>query len=331
MLRKTTTALSAALLLTTSMAQARTLDRYDTETKAAATAAYSVEQNTWWDDFTRSGKKIVDHIEDVSKSNPQAAMWFLLTGGKMGFASRQATDEEATKMFSAMRNIATHFGNAANKAQGLEAWKDVAQNRAGQVHLDMIYQKIDDLEKQVSDLKADLGQSRIEASLLKAQVGSLEERIRALEADKVADRARIASLEARNTALEQKIDQERADRIREAKERLEAEAALNKKNAEVQADFRAEMVKLMESTRAAARTEAKSEADANIKLMMEMFGKLESRFDQMFKVQQASITSQEGSIEDLRKMIAISQEQARAKDATINHLVGVLTKKSGTD
>lgn len=214
MLRKSLTALSAALLLTTSLAQARKSDEFDAQTRAQAEISYTTEQNTWWKEYVESGKKAAQYIQDISSEKPQAAMWFLLTGGKYGFANRQATAEEAGQMFKAMHNIAKHFGNAANKGQGIEAWKDVAQHRAGQAHLDMIYKKIDELEET--------------NKLLNARLASVEEKLATEKAERERElaterrdrerevgglRGQIGTLNERIEDLQQRLDQQEEARL----------------------------------------------------------------------------------------------------------------------
>lgn len=324
MIRKSLTALSAALLLTTSMAQARVSDRYDAETKAATKLAFTQEQDGWWGGFeverAKSGIQIVDYIKKVSESNPEAAMWFLLTGGKWGFANRQATEEETKTMVAAMGNIARHFQASGLKAA--EKFEDVAkQTLAGQAHLDMIYGKIDALEKANAELEANLGFAQREIALLKEQqtedrrlIGTLQQRL---------DQER-AERQRENAALQQRLDQERADRqaadrAREAADRAreqqirEETATRERLTEERNAARMAEMTRLIESTRAAT----KGECDLNLNLMRELMVSM--------------MTVQKDSIEDLRKMVTITQAQAQASAATVQELVRLATKKPGTD
>lgn len=81
-----------ALALLTSLAASWMPDTYNGEfwdVKKTQTLT-----DRYWSDFTASKLPIVKYIKKVSKTEPQAALWFLTTGGKNGFASRAATPEE---------------------------------------------------------------------------------------------------------------------------------------------------------------------------------------------------------------------------------------------
>ncbi len=61
----------------------------------------------WLDAKTKQQElKMVSYVHSISETDPEAAMWFLLTGGKYGFENRMATDTEALLMRESFDHVA---------------------------------------------------------------------------------------------------------------------------------------------------------------------------------------------------------------------------------
>ena len=127
-----------------------------------------------WDDFLKSNKNIVQYVHDLSFVDQKAAAWFLLTGGKHGFSSKQATDEEAASLISAMKKVAIAFGNATDKTQGIQEWAKVKSSvEASHVHLNIIYKEIDYLKKLTDKKNTEIIGLKSEVNNLTSQVSFL--------------------------------------------------------------------------------------------------------------------------------------------------------------
>jgi chromosome segregation ATPase len=237
MLRKSIIALSIATLLSTAYA-AKTAERFDEQTQAKAAAVYSVEQNQWWDEYVKSGKTAAFYIKCVSKNNPRAALWFLTTGGKLGFARRQATASEAEFMFAAMRNIAEHYSKAENAEDAKKAWSSLEFTREGKAHLEMIYEQIDALQEEVSTLK---GVNKEQST----RITSLEQRVEELTGVNVKLDTKVTALESKVDALHERvvsnIEAHKAEMLRAHTEFEARMIALMQKNSSDQAAYMMQM------------------------------------------------------------------------------------------
>ena len=247
MLKKSIIAISIATLLNTAYA-AKAAERFDQETKTKAVAAYTVEQNQWWADYTNSKKTAAYYIETISESNPRAALWFLTTGGKLGFAQRQATADEAKMMFKAMQNIAVHYSKAENQEEAKKAWSSLEFTKEGKAHLEMIYAKIDALEAEIETLKGiNLDQS--------TRIASLEQRVEQITGVNVKLEAKVNKLEAKVDALHDRIEANvEAHKAEMIKAHAEFEArmiALMQKNSSEQASYMMQMFADFRADRAA--------------------------------------------------------------------------------
>jgi hypothetical protein len=297
-IRKTTIALSTLLLMGTAMstAQARYTDGISEKTKARAAAAYSAEQNQWWDEYTASGKKAAEYIESVAESNPKAAMWFLLTGGKYGFANRKATDDEARMMLSAMGKIATHYGKNENKDAGLEAWKQAELTRDGQVHLAMLYDKLNEFEARIDTLTGEKALLQTELNGVNRRVGVLETQVTGLTSEVQSLRDQLTRAHDAQSALQTLVEAKNQQLVGEIK----AHADIMQQKEE---QLRTERI----------QSEEKLRAD-----MMRLLEAVTSRQDQTVEQQRRNIDQQGQTIQQVLLMVQelstrIDQNRAEAK------------------
>ena len=153
--------LSSLLLNTASYAgNTKCDDCYDLSTKHAAALHYTTSkpnspETKYWDDYIYSGQKdITVYVRDLSRKDAQAALWFITTGGKYGFAAREATPQERTFLEDAIKNVAISYSQQGVKSgRGLQEWSQVSNaNHAGHLHLQMIYKQIDSLKSEVNTL-----------------------------------------------------------------------------------------------------------------------------------------------------------------------------------
>lgn len=116
------------------------------------------KEDQWWSDYQSSKNNIVKYVHDISKSNPEAAAWFLLTGGKNGFANRQATSEEEKLLMVAVNNIAPTFTKIDRKNEWMTPIR--SENPVGKAHYEIILKqyelvKIDEIIKRNENAFAD--------------------------------------------------------------------------------------------------------------------------------------------------------------------------------
>lgn len=104
--------LIATLLLTSSVSVfgAETTREFERRFPHTKSLSHQDMANSYWKDWVdtktkRQDMPLVQYVFGISKSNPDASLWFLLTGGKYGFENRKATMEEATLMYNSLSNI----------------------------------------------------------------------------------------------------------------------------------------------------------------------------------------------------------------------------------
>ena len=181
---------------------------YDKGTQLAAALTRTVDkpgssENKWWADFEKSGEVIAVYINELASKDSEAAMWFLVTGGKFGFSSRQATPQEEQLLLSAMQKVAKSFASSNNPKEGYEKWIGMeAARQAGHHHLAMIYQQIDDLKKANESLS-------LRVSSLEVKNSVLEERILGVQNKNVDLEARLVKAESKLEETEKKLDEAR--------------------------------------------------------------------------------------------------------------------------
>jgi cell division protein FtsB len=196
MLKKFGSLLTLSSLLLTTTAFAKNPDLREDSVSRAAAFHHTVsnprsEESRWWSDYVRSGDEITAHVEHLASTNPQAAMWFLLTGGANGFSKEQATSEQATRLVSAMKRVASSF-LSSRSAEGLETWAHVkASLQAGHVHLQMLNRQIEELKKENGELRVEVAGLKAEVKSLKGEVKSLSERLEQEQKERRADSARL--------------------------------------------------------------------------------------------------------------------------------------------
>lgn len=159
-------------------------DCHDSLTKNSAALHYTISkpnspETKYWDDFLHSGTKdITVYIRDLSRKDAQAALWFITTGGKHGFAARQATSQERIYLEDAIKQVALSYSSGANSGRGLQEWSQVSTaNHAGHLHLQMIYKQIDELKKDNVELKFKVSNLEKEIDFLKIAKKETDERL----------------------------------------------------------------------------------------------------------------------------------------------------------
>ena len=75
-------------------------------------------QAQWWSEYQSSNKPIVQYVADISAEKPEAALWFLLTGGKNGFSTKTASPEEQNTLISSMMKIASYVRDKQTTDEG---------------------------------------------------------------------------------------------------------------------------------------------------------------------------------------------------------------------
>lgn len=85
------------------------LDDTARQTKASAPRSLTAEENGWWADYLKSGQQAVAYVSSIASSNPKAALWFLVTGGKDGFRKTPPTKTERDTILGAMNTVAILF------------------------------------------------------------------------------------------------------------------------------------------------------------------------------------------------------------------------------
>jgi hypothetical protein len=297
MLKKSIIALSIITLLNTAHAS-RTRERFDEETRTAAAAAHArncltEEQEGWWTDYLNSKTPITNYIQTISHTKPEAALWFLTSGGKNGFRETPATSDEATKMFDALKNIAFHFCKPENQEKAKKAWSNLDLTKAGQYHLDLIYDEMDALIAKVETLERS-NQNQV------IRINALEQRITEVSADN-------ASLKARISVLETKVD-DLNDKLQKNLERHKKEMF------EAQKDFRAEIIALMQQ-----------ESSKQNETMAKMFAALElqqTEYQQRFDAETAKIRLQaEADKARLHEVIRENRQEAAERESRVKSQV----------
>jgi hypothetical protein len=111
-------------------------------------------QTQWWNEFENSKTTIVQYVHEISVTKPEAAIWFLLTGGKNGFSSRTATDEEVKTMKESMHKIASFM---QNKQTTDKDWKaSISKYDEDHQHVKVLYFMVNELNEKVKNLETDL-------------------------------------------------------------------------------------------------------------------------------------------------------------------------------
>lgn len=189
MIKKLLKTLSLGALLTSGGMASECKECHDPLKIQAAATHYTMSkrgslENQWWDAYLKSSeKRIVYYVESISSSNREAALWFLLTGGKYGFANRKATPEEQSSMVTSMKNVAAGFYGKGT--QGVEAWKTLTQKEnEGHLHVQMLYKTIESAGKEKDLLTSHLASLQTKfndlnkvSNLAREQVIDLEKKV----------------------------------------------------------------------------------------------------------------------------------------------------------
>ena len=212
--------------------------------QAAADMEYSRESNrirsqkelpntleeTRWNAFQKSGKPIVEYVASISESDPEAAGWFLVSGGKSGFRSTPATAEERQSLMTALRNVAKALKRFHTKSEEIltQYAQFGAQNETSNLHLAMLCRTLEDLQSDTRILHENVQE-------LKDQLASeRKDRVRAIETLKKEKDKEIAALRQEKdkeiAALRQEKDREIGGLVarleQETRERKEVEKRL---------------------------------------------------------------------------------------------------------
>jgi len=97
----------------------------------ASTTGAIPESDTaqWWGGWKKAHRasatlNICQYVQDISGGNPQAALWFLSTGGKYGFSKRMANPEEVQNLTAAIRNVAQAIEDGTVNLHVPVSWED---------------------------------------------------------------------------------------------------------------------------------------------------------------------------------------------------------------
>lgn len=312
---------------------------YDRGTKLAAGLHRTVsnprsQEAKWWGDFEKSGKGILIYVEDLATKDSEAAMWFLVTGGKYGFSSRKATQDEERLILSAMQKVAKSFASSENKREGHEKWigMDTA-HQAGHVHLNMIYNQIDDLKKANQELFARVGALETKNGILEGEIRGLKVMNRNLE-------ERMVKLQEEQLKTEAKLESSRLDRIKDLKElneqRIAAEENAEKRfqsffgvfreQAEESKKEQSEMIKVLSEKVVNSEATTKSMVEEITKNFRSMFiqsetnaKERENNFLAMIETNKREAQKRE---EELLSRIAKIEQEAREREQTILAVIG---------
>lgn len=230
--KKFIVALSAVFLSSASFAETE-CDSYHDEyaNRNAAAFHHTISKSNsseaqWWDDYVNSGERnIVKYVDDLADRDHKAATWFLLTGGKYGFAKRKATSDEELSLLSAMKKVARGYSqSSASQEGGLEEWSVIiGENHPGHLHLKMIYKEIKDLKKTNSDLKVQFGDLKSETS---QKLLGADERLHKLRNDMAEEtKSRSDEINKRNEEADTLSQQGTERKISEVTERFAQEDA----------------------------------------------------------------------------------------------------------
>jgi outer membrane murein-binding lipoprotein Lpp len=179
--------------------------------KIASSKAQS-QQAQWWDEFLKSKQEIHKYVDNIASLNPEAAMWFLFTGGKNGFSHKGATDEQKESICSTIKKVAESFYNRKDTLKGLDTLTEFSSHYdAGHIHVKMLFDKIQKLTKEVDIFKND--NKTLESRIQKTN----------LIAEAAKEDARRANAKSEN--IQSLLDQERKERILDQKNVLKQIAA----------------------------------------------------------------------------------------------------------
>lgn len=110
-------------------------------------------QAQWWSEYQSSNKPIVQYVADISAEKPEAALWFLLTGGKNGFSTKTASPEEQNTLISSMMKIASYVRDKQTTDEGWQV--SIQKYDQDQQNVKVFYSMVIDLNKKVETLETD--------------------------------------------------------------------------------------------------------------------------------------------------------------------------------
>ena len=344
----------AALLSTTAthahLPSRETQDReafFQRGTQAAAGAFHRTvgnpvsQEGKWWGDFEKSGKAILIYVDELASKDSEAAMWFLVTGGKYGFSSKTATQDEQQLILSAMQKVAKSFAASENKKAAYESWVGMEKaHQAGHVHLQMIYNQIDELKKTVDTLNTKIGGMEREIGDQKIKIGLLEGEIRGLKVVNSSLEERIVKLQEEQLKTEAKLESSRLDRIKDLKElneqriaaeenaekRFQAFFGVFKAQADESKKEQSEMIKILSEKVVNSETATKSMVEEITKNFRSMFIQSEAsakeRENNFLAMIEANKREAQKREEELLARIAKIEQEAREREQAILAVIG---------
>lgn len=119
---------------------------------------YTVDEqitDKWWGDYESSGEKsLVRYVHNLGNlktpDTQEAALWFLLTGGKYGFSKRTATSEEKEMMVSSLKKVTKDLYEKGQAIEEFRLWKKVTKKcPEGKRRVKILYQMVDDLKLEI--------------------------------------------------------------------------------------------------------------------------------------------------------------------------------------
>jgi chromosome segregation ATPase len=316
--------LSSLLLTTTAFAKnpadVSCYDRDDSLAKAAAfshTTRLGTEEGRWWSDYCRSGEEITSHVERLASTNPQAAMWFLLTGGANGFSDKQATDDQAARLVSAMKRVAQSFLSSRSE-EGLETWAHVkASLQAGHVHLHMLNRQVDELQRANDELQRRVDALTVRASTSEVKIADLEARLERTEKER-------QGLSARLEAAEKKREESERQRLADVKaSKEEVRVLLEGGMADLQ-----RRIKDAEAYTTSIRKDAEAHTTSMIKLLGDQIKEFSNIFDKKLLATEDRLKKEAAAREEsFKKEAAAREAEVRAReDKRVAELLAIITQ-----
>ena len=335
----------AALLSTASIhAHYPTESLYDRGTQLGAAFHRTVsnpisQESKWWSDFENSKENILIYVEKLASKDSEAAMWFLVTGGKHGFSARQATQEEEKLILSAMQKVAKSFASSENKKEAYEKWVGMEKaHQAGHIHLKMIYQQIDELKRANESLSLRVGALETKNVVLE----------NALQSEREERRKDVKNLNDQLSKTEEKLKEERLERIKDIKalhdQRIQdakdhqeaidrAVAAAEEKSAKQFRDWFVEFKQQAEDSRKeqsemikSLREERKESTDKFLQVISRIESNAKEREDNFLlmieKNKQEAREEAKKREEELLARIAKIEQEAREREQAILSVIG---------
>lgn len=310
---------------------------------------YLRKADKWHEDFERAwrhgykGKTITmwaEYVDAIAKDGQtEAATWFLTTGGKYGFVDRAYFPGEEELMKSAINTVAQqHIAKGQdNWIRESESYK--ADKNATYGYLKHIEKMINDLQKQVTGLTADLKQEKAERknetdhlhNLLSKEKEEREKETSGLKylltQEKEERKEESKSLKARADLAEEKAEKERNERIaaennfqaqleKEKHQRLLSEQNLKSEHAQLVANIYKNLSEQINAVRKEIREESNADNESTINRFMQKFQNTEDVLKAMManaekEAKERAEAAEKRHKEEMDRMTRLFKQQTR--------------------